>query len=169
MVNNGQAGAIDDLTSIDRAGFEDHLANASGYFLLAREMRDHAAKRGQPASIIMIGSMYGVVGSYPDAYDGLCPASSVAYHTQKGGIVHMTRHLAVYWAKDGVRVNCLSPGPFPPPNVDPRLVERLNAKSPMQRMGLPHELKGALILLASDAGSYLTGHNLAVDGGWSAW
>ena len=62
---------------------------------------------------MLIGSMYGVVGSYPDAYDGIAPASPVAYHALKGGIVQMTRHLAVYWAKDGVRVNCLSPGPFP--------------------------------------------------------
>ena len=61
----------------------------------------------------MLGSMYGVVGSYPEAYEGLRSASPVAYHALKGGIVNLTRHLAVTWAKDNVRVNCLSPGPFP--------------------------------------------------------
>jgi gluconate 5-dehydrogenase len=117
----------------------------------------------------MVGSMYGLVGSYPDAYQDLVPASPAAYHALKGGIVQLTRHLAVYWAKDNVRVNCLSPGPFPPKGSNSQLVERLKAKSPMSRMGKPHELKGAIVLLASDAGSYITGQNLIVDGGWTAW
>jgi gluconate 5-dehydrogenase len=124
---------------------------------------------GKPASIIMIGSMYGVVGSYPDAYEGVCAASPVAYHALKGGTVHMTRHLAVYWARDNVRVNCLSPGPFPQDAAPAEMVRRLKTKSPLRRMGRPHELKGALLLLASDAGSYITGQNLIVDGGWTAW
>ena len=81
----------------------------------------------------------------------------------------MTRHLAVYWAADGVRVNCLSPGPFPAPGVSRKMVERLSTKSPMRRMGLPHELKGAVVFLASEASSYVTGANLVVDGGWMAW
>ena len=81
----------------------------------------------------------------------------------------MTRHLAVYWAKDGVRVNCLSPGPFPGPKAPAAMVERLIKKSPMGRMGRPHELKGALVFLASDASSYMTGQNVTIDGGWTAW
>ena len=81
----------------------------------------------------------------------------------------MTRHLAVYWAKDNVRVNCLSPGPFPSEKAPQEMVERLCEKSPMGRMGRPDELKGALLLFASDAGSYITGQNLLVDGGWTAW
>jgi len=169
LFNNGQGGAADDWTDITDEGFRDQLSNAAGYFLLARLMRDHAVDRGKPASIVMLGSMYGVVGSYPDSYEGVCPASSVGYHTLKGGIVHMTRHLAVYWAKDNVRVNCLSPGPFPSEKAPAEMVERLCGKSPMGRMGLPQELKGAALLFASDAGSYLTGQNLIVDGGWTAW
>jgi NAD(P)-dependent dehydrogenase (short-subunit alcohol dehydrogenase family) len=113
--------------------------------------------------------MYGVVGSYPEAYDGVCNASPVAYHALKGGVIHMTRHLAVYWAKDNVRVNCLSPGPFPNENAPAEMVERLCEKSPTGRMGNPHELKGAMLLLASNAGSYITGQNILVDGGWTAW
>jgi NAD(P)-dependent dehydrogenase (short-subunit alcohol dehydrogenase family) len=117
----------------------------------------------------MLGSMYGVVGSYPDAYAGVCAASPVGYHALKGGIVHMTRHLAVYWARDRVRVNCLSPGPFPSEKAPAQMVERLCEKSPMGRMGRPEELKGALVFLSSDASSYITGQNLLVDGGWTAW
>ncbi|MCB1093373.1 MAG: SDR family oxidoreductase, partial [Verrucomicrobiae bacterium] len=74
-----------------------------------------------------------------------------------------------YWAKDGVQVNCLSPGPFPGLKANPEMVERLIAKSPMGRMGRPDELKGAVVFLASEASSYVTGQNLLVDGGWTAW
>jgi NAD(P)-dependent dehydrogenase (short-subunit alcohol dehydrogenase family) len=149
--------------------FNQDLQNATGYFLLARKLRDHVVSRDAAGSIVMIGSMYGVVGSYPEAYEDICTASPVQYHALKGGIIHMTRHLAVYWAKDNVRVNCLSPGPFPSEKAPTAMVERLKQKSPMARMGKPEELKGAVLLLASRAGSYITGQNLLVDGGWTAW
>jgi gluconate 5-dehydrogenase len=170
LVNNGLEGSAHDLADVSYAEFARHQANNAGYFVLARHMRDHAVGRGIGASIIMIGSMYAVVGSYPDAYEGVHPASPVAYHALKGGTVHMTRHLAVYWARDWVRVNCLSPGPFPKDGGIPEeMRRRLETKSPLKRMGRPYELKGALLLLASDAGSYITGQNVIIDGGWTAW
>lgn len=169
LVNNGQQGHAVDLTNVTMDEFSQDLRNAAAYFILARRLRDHVVQRAASGSIILIGSMYGVVGSYPDAYEGICHASPVQYHTLKGGIVHLTRHLAVYWAGDRVRVNCLSPGPFPSEKAPAAMVERLKTKSPLRRMGLPHELKGPLLLLASDAGSYITGQNLLVDGGWTAW
>ena len=169
LINNGQQGHAMDVTDVTAEAFSQDLQNATGYFLLARKLRDHVASRSAAGSIVMIGSMYGVVGSYPDAYEDICTASPVQYHTLKGGIIHMTRHLAVYWAKDNVRVNCLSPGPFPSEAAPAGMVERLVKKSPMGRMGQPEELKGAALLLASPAGSYITGQNLLVDGGWTAW
>ena len=82
----------------------------------------------------------------------------------------MTRHLAAYWAGDNIRVNCLSPGPFPNPESAPQpMVDRLCEKLPMKRMGVNHEMKGAIVFLASDASSYMTGQNLIIDGGWTAW
>ena len=169
LINNGHEALAADWTNVTPEQFTRHLANATGYFELARLVRDHTVSRGAPASIVMLGSMYGVVGSYPDAYEGICPASPVAYHALKGGIVHLTRHLAVYWGKDRVRVNCLSPGPFPRDTAPAAMVERLCQKSPIGRMGQPSELKGAVVFLASDASSYMTGQNLIVDGGWTAW
>ena len=170
LVNNGQQGPPNDWTDVTPEQFQQQLANAAGYFHLARLVRNQAVDRGRPASIVMLGSMYGVVGSYPEAYAGVCSASPVAYHALKGGVIQMTRHLAVYWAADGVRVNCLSPGPFPNPEKVPAgLVERLTGHSPMRRMGTPEELKGAVVFLASDASSYVTRQNLVVDGGWTAW
>lgn len=169
LINNGQQGHALDWTDVSYDAFHRDLKNAAAYFELARLLRNHVVERQAPGAVVMIGSMYGVVGSYPDAYAGVCTASPVQYHALKGGIVQMTRHLAVYWAQDRVRVNCLSPGPFPGPQAPPEMVTRLIEKSPQRRMGMPYELKGPLLLLVSGAGSYLTGQNLIIDGGWTAW
>jgi gluconate 5-dehydrogenase len=169
LVCNGHEALGEDWRTVNGRQFTRQLQNATGYFLLARELRDHVVNRSAPASIVMLGSMYGLVGSYPQAYAGIGPANPVAYQVLKGGIAQMARHLAVYWARDQVRVNCLSPGPFPSPAARKKLRQNLRRHSPMARMGQPHELKGALVFLASDASSYVTGHNLVVDGGWTSW
>lgn len=170
LVNNGLDAVGKDLADITFEEFLKHQGNTAAYFELARLLHDHVVERSAPGSVINLGSMYGQVGSYPDAYEGLCTASPVAYQAHKGGTIQITRHLAVYWARDHVRVNCLSPGPFPNPSkVSETLLERLSTKLPMKRMGEPWELKGALVFLASEASSYLTGQNLTLDGGWTAW
>ncbi|MCC6453862.1 MAG: SDR family oxidoreductase [Caldilineaceae bacterium] len=173
LVNNAYGSTA---PSIDSATAEDfdraYHVGVTAYFLLAREVVNHLRQRQAPGSIINIGSMYGVVASYPDAYTGLPTNSPPNYHGLKGGLVHLTRHLAVYWAQDNVRVNAISPGPFPKPvtaQTMPEFIERLEGKSPMGRMGRPEELKGLVVLLASEAGSYINGQNILVDGGWTAW
>lgn len=177
LVNNAldRDSVAHDLSNVTAEEFSRHQENNTGYFILSRIFRDHIVARNkksrqpQSGSIIMIGSMYGVVGSYPDAYEGVSVASPVQYHALKGGTIHMTRHLAVYWAKDNVRVNCLSPGPFPTASINPEMKRRLCTKSPTRRMGENWELKGAALFLASNASSYVTGQNILVDGGWTAW
>ena len=173
LVNNAYGGTG---PTIDTATAEDfdraYHTGVTAYFLLAREVVNHLRERKVGGSIINIGSMYGVVGSYPDAYTGLPTNSPPNYHGLKGGIVHLTRHLAVYWAKDNIRVNAISPGPFPKQTTMdslPEFIERLESKSPMGRMGRPEELKGLVVLLASEGGSYINGQNILVDGGWTAW
>ena len=169
LVNSGHELLGSDWRTVTAEQFTRQLANATGYFLLARLLRNHAVAARRPANIILLGSMYGQVASYPELYKEAVAASPAAYQALKGGIIQLTRHLAVYWAKDRVRVNCLSPGPFPSASAPAKLVKQLEKKSPMQRMGEPYELKGAVVFLASDASSYVTGHNLNVDGGWTAW
>lgn len=169
LINNGHEPITHDWSDVTAEQFTRQLANATGYFLLSRLFREHAVARSGPGSLVLVGSMYGLVGSYPDAYQGVCLASPVAYHTLKGGLIQMTRHLAVYWAGDGIRVNCLSPGPFPTEKAPAEMVRRLISKTPVGRMGRPSELKGAVVFLASDASSYMTGQNLVIDGGWTAW
>lgn len=113
--------------------------------------------------------MFGLVASYSNAYEEVRPASPVAYHTLKGGIIQMTRRLAAYRAGDRVRVNCLSPSPFPGEGAPETIVERLRTRLPLKRMGKPHELKSAVVYLASGASSFTTGQNLVVDGGGTTW
>ncbi len=99
LVNNGHDPLGADWRTVTGEQFSRQLANATGYFLLSRLFRDHIVARSGGGSVVLLGSMYGAVGSYPDAYDGIAAASPVAYHALKGGIVPMTRHLAVYWRK----------------------------------------------------------------------
>lgn len=169
LVNNGHAPLAKDWTTTTAHEFNQQMENLTGYFLLARHMRDHVVRHQAGGSIVLLGSMYGVVGSYPDVYEEIGPASPVAYQALKGGVIQMTRHLAIYWAKDGVRVNCLSPGPFPGPSASSDLVKRLEQRVPLGRIGLPSELIGPVVFLASQASSFMTGQNMIVDGGWTAW
>jgi NAD(P)-dependent dehydrogenase (short-subunit alcohol dehydrogenase family) len=154
------------------ADFEATLGvGITGYFVAAQKASEYMRQR-RGGSIINIASMYGLVGSYPEVYKGLSACISPNYHAIKGAIVQLTRYMAVYWAQHNIRVNCVSPGPFPREDVRnsiPELIPRLEEKVPLGRIGKPDELKGAVLFLASQASSYVTGHNLVVDGGWTAW
>ena len=116
-------------------------------------------------SIVNIASMLGVVAA--------APIKEAHYTASKGGVISLTRELAVQWGRKGVRVNALAPGWFPSEmtagmETDEGSVRFVRTNCPMSRMGEAHELDGALLLLASDAGSYITGATLLVDGGWTA-
>ena len=115
-------------------------------------------------SIVNVASMLGHVGGTPVKQSNYCAS--------KGAVVNMTRELALQWARKGIRVNALCPGWFPSemtePMQDERSQEFIRANSPIPRMGEPHELDGAFLLLASPAGTFLTGQSVIVDGGWTA-
>ncbi|HRO46512.1 SDR family oxidoreductase [Agriterribacter sp.] len=140
-------------------------------FLLAREAGMQMAGRGS-GSIVLFSSMYGSVSPYPEVYEAPMNKNPIEYGVGKAGIIQMTRYLAVHWGKRNVRCNCISPGPFPSPSVqndNPAFVERLAKRSPMGRIGKPEEIAGSVAFLLSASASYITGHNLRVDGGWTSW
>jgi gluconate 5-dehydrogenase len=172
LVNNAYRGPLPSIDTATPEDFDRSLhTGVTGYFLLAREAAKHMYAGGG-GSIINIASMYGLVASYPEVYVGTKALSPPNYHAVKGAVIHLTRHLAVYWARDGIRVNAISPGPFPHDTTRqemPEFIRRLESKVPMARMGAPWELKGAVAFLASRASSYVTGQNIIVDGGWTAW
>jgi gluconate 5-dehydrogenase len=158
-----------DIDSARKPDFDHSLTvNLTGPFIASQQAAVYMREVGG-GSIIHIGSIYGMVGSYPQMFEGLKRTMSPTYHASKGGLIHLTRYQAVYWAKYNIRVNCLSPGPFPPPSREPQFLGRLADHVPLGRNGSPWELKGAIVFLASEASSFVTGHNLVVDGGWTAW
>ena len=167
LVNNACELLAKDLTNVTQDEFSRQLINVSGSFILSRLLRNHVVDRGVPGNVIMLSSIYGLVASYPEIYEGFF-ANPVSYQATKAAMIQVTRHLAVYWAKDRVRVNCLTPGAFPNPAIPQSVVQGIDQRCPMGRIGVPHELKGAIAYLASDASVYMTGHNLVVDGGWTA-
>jgi NAD(P)-dependent dehydrogenase (short-subunit alcohol dehydrogenase family) len=142
-------------------------ANLKGTFLTCRDfgrvMLDQKA-----GSIINFASTYGVVSSNPSLYADNSLGNPVAYSASKGGVIMLTKYLASYWGKKGVRVNCITPHGVEN-NHEQEFVDRFSQMSPLGRMMVADEVVGAVMYLASDASRYSTGGNLLVDGGWTAW
>lgn len=129
-------------------------------------------KRQGGGNIINIASMYGLVSPDPQIYRGEVKFNNPAcYGAGKAAVLQLTRYLAGYYGGNGIRCNSITPGPFPSKRVQETewFIENLAEKTMLKRIGKPEDLMGALILLASDASSYMTGANICVDGGWTAW
>ena len=151
-----------------RAGMKVSL---DGAFVLAREAGRVMALR-KSGSIIQFSSMYGIVSPDPRIYGTKQNVNPVDYGVAKAGILQLVRYQAVMLAPYGVRVNAVVPGPFPNPDgqgSDAEFTTRLCEKVPMGRVGKAEEITGAVVFLASDASSYVTGTQVVVDGGWTAW
>ncbi len=153
----------------DAAAFDASMHfNATGIFLLIRAFGDAMAARGG-GSIINIGSIQGMVGTDGSLYEGLPMAGFIPdYFFHKGGMINLTRTAASYYGPHGVRCNCLSPGGYYEDTMSPVFVHRYEERTFLGRMANSTDLKGAVVFLASDASVYVTGTNLAVDGGYTA-
>jgi NAD(P)-dependent dehydrogenase (short-subunit alcohol dehydrogenase family) len=141
--------------------------NLTGTFLGCQVIGKQMLQQGKGA-IINMASLYGVVSPNHRIYPNTGITQPVAYSVSKHGVIGLTKYLATLWADKGVRVNALTPGGI---YNDHRglFLERFQQLNPIGRMSNKDELQGAIIYLASDASSHVVGHNLVVDGGWTAW
>jgi NAD(P)-dependent dehydrogenase (short-subunit alcohol dehydrogenase family) len=140
-------------------------------FLVCRAVAEKMKTRGS-GSIVIFSSMYGVVSPDPRIYRWAMTPNPIDYGTTKAAILQMSRYFAVHYGPSGVRFNCITPGPFPNPTIkktQPEFIQELNHKTPLNRVGINHEIVGPTLFLLTDGASFVTGHNLVVDGGWTAW
>jgi NAD(P)-dependent dehydrogenase (short-subunit alcohol dehydrogenase family) len=141
--------------------------NTRGVFVTTQVLGSAMAKAGR-GSIVNIGSLYASVAPIPALYDHIPGfVKPPAYAASKAGVIALTRYFARLWGPSGVRVNALSPGGVRG-GQDDEFLRKYNARVPLGRMAEPDDLTGPLLFLASDASRYLTGHELRVDGGFTA-
>lgn len=183
LVNNA---AIDPKADVGEAnkhvsGFEDYplelwnkslAVNVTGMFLCAQAVAPTMLAQNRGA-IVNVSSTYGLVGPDQRIYEKEDPnaprmVKPPVYSVTKAAVLGLTHYLATYWAGKGIRVNTLTPGGVYN-NHDEGFVRRYSARTTLGRMADKTEYCGALLFLLSDASSYMTGSNLVVDGGWTAW
>jgi NAD(P)-dependent dehydrogenase (short-subunit alcohol dehydrogenase family) len=181
LVNNAGLDSPPDAPVEEVGPFEDYPeaafdavmdVNVKGTLLCCQVIGGAMAREGR-GSIINVSSVYGLLSPVQDLYEfrrgtGEAFVKPVAYSVSKSAILNLTRYLATYWAKAGVRVNTLTlAGVWNDQHEE--FLEAYAARAPMGRMLREDEALGAVVFLASDASSYVTGSNVVVDGGWSAW
>lgn len=181
ILHNNAAGKSDDLEAFF-APFEDYSidqwrqimsVNLDGMFLVAQAVGRQMVEQGAGGSIIQTSSIYGLMAPdqriYEDSfYLGRQINTPAVYSASKAGVIGLTKYLSAYWASQGIRVNAIAPGGAES-GQNEEFLRRYSNRIPMGRMAQPHEIVGALLYLASDASSYVTGQVIAIDGGLSAW
>ena len=171
LVNNAGVATFDHYTnrSEDQLDFMMDV-NLKGTFNCIRAFITHSVLESRERSIVNIGSIYGVVSPDFRIYSDGDRRSPEMYGATKAGVIQMTKYFAVDLAKSGIRVNSISPGGVFNPEFpqDPEFVRKYSERSPMGRMASESEIAATSIFLTSDLASYITGHNLVVDGGYSS-
>ena len=181
ILHNNAAGKSDDLDAFF-APFEEYSldqwrkimsVNLDGMFLVDQAVGKQMVSQGKGGSIIQTASVYGVISPDHRIYEGSFYLNRqintpAVYTASKAGVIGLTKYLATYWADKGIRVNTLTPGGTESGQND-EFKHRYSSRIPMNRMADAHEMVGALLYLASDASSYVTGQNIIVDGGLTGW
>ena len=171
LVNNAAFAESDELESISEEFWNKGIdGTINSVFRCTQSVIPFLRKNGY-GSIINIASMYGMVSPDPSIYGDSGFNNPPNYGAGKAAIIQFTRFAACHLAKYKIRVNTVSPGPFPSAKVQENctFISNLNERNPQGRIGKPEDLKGIIVLLASQASSYITGVNIPVDGGWTAW
>lgn len=176
LINNAYAGGAGSVEFAADSDYRDsyEIAIVATHQLLSQALPALrlAVAQGGGASVVNIASMYGVVSPDQRLYPDKASANPPFYGAAKAALIQWTRYAACEFGAEGIRVNSVSPGPFPSTSVQSNrteLVERLATKVPLGRIGQADEIQGPVAFLLSDAASYVNGANLVVDGGWTCW
>lgn len=176
LVNNaytGGVGSVETASDDDyRNSFEISLVSAHRLLQSALPSLRAAVSACGNASVVNIGSMYGLVSPDQRIYENKQSSNPPFYGAAKAALLHWTRYAACEFGREAIRVNSISPGPFPSQEVqeaNPSLITALTKKVPMGRIGQSEEIQGPLSFLISDAATFVNGTNLVVDGGWTCW
>lgn len=170
LINNAWSGNKNSFDSITSEDWEYDIDMSLNSVFRLIKATQHLLKESKGV-ILNTASMYGHIAPDYRLYNEEKYTNPPSYGAAKAAVIQFSKYLASFLAPYDIRVNCISPGPFPFPETqkDEEFVRRLGAKNPMNRIGQPHEIKGAVALLCSDASSYMTGQNVCVDGGWGVW
>ena len=169
LCNAGGAFGQTMAPNISLADLESTLRLNVGTTLVCAQAAARAMIPKQRGAIITVGSIHATLGSDPRLYAPGFKRSTQSYHAAKGAILNLTRGLACELAQYGISVNCISPGFIPKAAVDALTRENFRKQVPLGRLGVPGDLNGAVAMFACEAGRWITGQNIMVDGGWAAW
>lgn len=176
VINNAYAGGAGSIADTEveayRASYDVTVVAAHNLINCCLPLlRNSVAKYGD-ASVLNIASMYGVVSPDRRIYEPPSSANPPYYGAAKAGLIQWSRYAACEFGREGIRINSLSPGPFPSLEVaqeNPHFIKRLAERVPLGRVGCAHEIAGPVVFLTSPAASFINGANIPVDGGWTSW
>ena len=167
---NGKGGTIEHSNELDFANsYHLVVSSANNIFQASLPLLRKSVHSIGYSSIINISSMYGTVSPDLGMYKNPLSSNPPFYGAAKAALIQWSKYGACEFGHEGIRFNCISPGPFPNTQNSPEFISKLAAKVPMARVGKSHEMKGPVVFLASSASSFVNGTNLKVDGGWTAW
>lgn len=163
-------GFFDNVEGYTESSWDEVMdSNLKGTYTMCKVIGTHMSQNGG-GSIVNVASTYSVVAPNHKIYDNITEPlkSPVSYAASKGGVMALSNYLATYWAEKNIRVNLITPhGVWN--NHEGVFEENFSELSPMNRLSFNYEVAGGLVYLLSDAASYVTGHNLIIDGGWTTW
>lgn len=170
LINNAYYGASNHPEKMTSQEFRRGVDGGLNQFYDCIRASIEYLKLSKNGKIINIASMYGMVvpdlNIYKEREEFLNPPN---YGVSKAGVIHLSKYYAMYLGKYNINVNSISPGPFPSEDVqkDKEFIKRLENKTKLKRIGNPEDLQGLILLLSSSMSSYITGQNIAIDGGWT--
>lgn len=175
LINNAYSGGAGTIATAQsgeyRHSYETSVVAAHNLLRAALPSLRRAVQANGDASVVNVASMYGLVSPDFMIYDSHSNTNPPFYGAAKAALLQWTRYAACEFGGEGIRVNAISPGPFPSDEVqktNPAFVKRLASKVPMGRVGGASEIQGAILLLASSASTFINGANLSIDGGWTS-